>query len=104
MKDKMNWHETIIYIRTKPEYKFLVEKAYFEEDLPLNVERFRNEEEFKETLILLKKYAPNAKNILDIGAGNGISSVAFALAGYNVTVVEPDASDTVGAEAIRKLK
>ena len=100
----MNWHETIIYIRTKPEYKFLVEKAYFEEDLPLNVERFRNEEEFKETLILLKKYAPNAKNILDIGAGNGISSVAFALAGYNVTVVEPDASDTIGAEAIRILK
>ncbi len=100
----MNWHETILHIRTKPEYSFLVEKAYFEADLPLNVERFKNEEEFKETLKLLQKHAPNAKTILDIGAGNGISSVAFALAGYQVTVVEPDPSDTVGAEAIRILK
>jgi len=38
----MNWHETIEYIRTCPEYKELVEKAYLEEDLPLNIERFIN--------------------------------------------------------------
>ncbi len=100
----MTWEQTIQYIRTKPEYKILVEKAYFEEDLPLNVERFRNDAEFLETLKLLKEYAPDAKKILDIGAGNGISSVALALFGYEVTVVEPDKSETIGAGAIRKLK
>jgi ubiquinone/menaquinone biosynthesis C-methylase UbiE len=104
MKDKMTWEETIQYIRTKPEYKYLVEKAYFEENLPLNVERFIKSEEFLETLAILKKYQPVATSILDIGAGNGISSIALALSGYEVSVVEPDKSETIGAGAIRKLK
>ncbi len=100
----MTWEETIQYIRTQPQYAELVEKAYFNADLPLNVERFRQSEEFVETLNLLKHYQPNAKTILDIGSGNGISAVALALQGYKVTTVEPDASETIGAGAIRKLK
>ena len=101
---QMTWEETIQYIRTQPEYNELVGQAYFEENLSLNVERFRNSEEFKETLRLIKTYAPNAKSILDIGSGNGISSISFALQGYNVTVSEPDPSDSIGTGAIRKLK
>jgi len=100
----MTWEETIQYIRTKPEYAYLVEKAYFEADLPLNIERFKGSEEYVETVKLLQKYQPQAKNILDIGCGNGISSIAFALQGYQVTAVEPDPSSTIGAGAIRKLK
>lgn len=98
------WHETILYIRTLPDFKELVEKAYFEEDLQLNVERFRKSEEYQQTLVFLKQYAPKAKTILDIGSGNGISAVALALDGYKVTASEPDPSDTVGAGAIQKLK
>ncbi len=104
MKDKMTWEETIQYIRTRPEFKFLVEKAYFEENLPINVERFRNSEEYVEILSKIKQYAPNAKKILDIGSGNGITSISFALDSYEVTTIEPDPSDTIGAGAIRKLK
>lgn len=100
----MTWEETIQFIRTKSEYNELVEKAYFDENLELNVERFRISEEFSETKVLLNYYAPKAKTILDIGSGNGISAISFALEGYNVTVSEPDASDTVGAGAIKKLK
>ncbi len=100
----MTWEETIRFIRTQDEYKDLVDKAYFEEDLPLNVERFKQSDEFIETLQLMKQYQPNAKTILDIGSGNGISAVALALEGYNVLTIEPDLSDTVGAGAIRKLK
>lgn len=100
----MNWEETIKFIRAKPEYKDLVEKAYFDEDLSLNVERFRSSEEYKETKTLLRNYLPSAQTILDIGSGNGISAIAFALDSYNVTVSEPDPSDTIGAGAIRKLK
>ena len=100
----MNWEETIQYIRKQPEYKWLVEKAYFEEDLPLNVERYKASEEFAETKKLLKSHAPNARTILDVGSGNGISSIAFALDGYKVSVSEPDPSETVGAGAVRKLK
>ncbi|WP_309609391.1 class I SAM-dependent methyltransferase [Flavobacterium sp.] len=103
MKDKMTWEQTIKYIRTRPEYQFLVEKAYFEEDLVLNVERFTKSDEFIETLRLIKQYAPNAKSILDIGSGNGISSIAFALQGFEVKIIEPDPSETIGTGAIRKL-
>jgi ubiquinone/menaquinone biosynthesis C-methylase UbiE len=99
----MNWEETIKYIRTKPEYDVLVRDAYFDENLVLNVDRFIQSVEFKETLKLLKKYKGNGISILDIGCGNGISSIAFALKGYDVVAVEPDPSDTIGAGAIKKL-
>lgn len=99
----MTWEETIQYIRTKPEYAYLVEKAYFEADLPLNVERFKASEEFIETLKLVRKYQTNGKTLLDIGCGNGISAISFALDNYQVTAVEPDPSQTIGAGAIRKL-
>lgn len=104
MKDKMTWEETIEFIRTKPEYAVLVDKAYFDADLPVNVEKFKSSEEYIETLKLVKKYAPNAKTLLDIGSGNGISAISFALNGYIVDTVEPDPSLTIGAGAIRKLK
>ncbi len=59
MKDKlMNWDETIQFIRTKPEYNELVKDAYFDENLTLNVERFRKSAEYKETLRLVRYYAP----------------------------------------------
>ncbi len=100
----MTWHETIEYIRQKPEYADLVRLAYFDKDLTLNIVRFGQSEEFLETLKLINKYVPEAKTILDIGAGNGISSINFALRGYDVTVLEPDPSDSVGANAIRTMK
>lgn len=101
---QMTWHETIDYIRQQPEYADLVRLAYFDKDLILNIVRFGKSEEFQETLKLINKYVPEAKKILDIGAGNGISSINFALKGYEVTVLEPDPSDTVGANAIRTLQ
>lgn len=100
----MTWHETIEYIRQKPEYADLVRLAYFDQDLTLNIVRFGQSEEFLETLKLVSKYVPEARTILDIGAGNGISSINFALRGYQVTVLEPDPSDSVGANAIRIMK
>lgn len=100
----MTWEETIKYIRTQPEYSQLVEQAYFEEDLDLNISRFRSSREYFETLKVFKKYVPKAKRILDIGCGNGITTINFAKDGYSVVAVEPDASKTVGAGAIKILK
>jgi ubiquinone/menaquinone biosynthesis C-methylase UbiE len=99
----MTWHETIEYIRKQPEFSELVKLAYFDENLELNVERFGASEEFRETLKMIRDYSPLAKTILEIGAGNGIAAINFALAGYEVTVVEPDDSTTVGAQAIQRL-
>jgi ubiquinone/menaquinone biosynthesis C-methylase UbiE len=106
MKDKMTWEETIKFIRTQPEYNDLVKFAYFEEDLKLNVERFKNDEEFLETKNLIQEIVPfnSSIKLLDIGSGNGITSIAFALKGIQVDAVEPDPSETIGAGAIKKLK
>ena len=99
----MTWHETIDFIRRKPEYSNLVEQAYFNEDLDSNILRFKKSYEFIETVRLIKEINPSAQKILDIGAGNGIASINLALLGYNVFAVEPDSSDTVGIGAIEKL-
>ncbi len=102
----MTWEEIIIQIRKDPEYAGLVDNAYFHEDLARNVEKFFISEEFLETREIVEKYCGSSRNkrLLDVGAGNGISSVAFAQLGYQVSSIEPDKSDTVGAGAIRKLK
>lgn len=100
----MTWEETIKYIRTIPEFSELVEKAYFHENLLLNIENFKKSEEFLETLSIVNNYSPKAKTILDVGCGNGISAINFALKGFEVTAVEPDSSKTVGAGAIKIVK
>lgn len=100
----MTWAETIELIRTKPDYKDLVRLAYFDADLQANVRRFGENIEYKETLSLIRSHHPEAKSILDIGSGNGISAVNFALTGFKVTALEPDTSNTIGAGAIRILK
>src|SRR6516165_567809 len=98
----MTWEETIQFIRTQPEYKKLVEQAYFEADLPFNVERFKSSEEYQSTKKLIEEYIPlkSSTKLLDIGSGNGISSIAFALDEVQVVAVEPDPSLTIGAGAI----
>jgi ubiquinone/menaquinone biosynthesis C-methylase UbiE len=101
----MTWEETIIQIRKQPEFSELVAKAYFDEDLVLNVERFKASREYAETKSIIAGFYPDTAGlkILDIGSGNGISAISFALDGNCVTVAEPDTSDTVGSGAIRKL-
>jgi len=102
----MTWEEIIVQIRKDPSYQFLVEKAYFEEELPLNVERFRKSEEFRETLREIRSLFAKTDGIklLDLGAGNGVATLAFALEGFEVTAVEPDNSETIGSGAIAKLE
>jgi SAM-dependent methyltransferase len=102
----MTWEETIRCIRSDPGYRDLVKFAYFEEDLALNVERFRDGSEYRETKRLLSAFFPHTPSlrILDIGSGNGISAVSFAIDGHQVDAVEPDPSETIGSGAISWLK
>ena len=105
----MTWEETIIHARAQPEFKKLIEDSYLESDLRANVDKFRNSLEFKETRNILSKLITEKNSgikckLLDIGSGNGISSVAFALNNFNVVSLEPDISETVGRGAIQSLK
>lgn len=101
----MTWEETIEFIRDKPEWQHIVEGCYYDARLEVNVERFRGSEEFRESLRLLGKYISGSHpTLIDIGAGNGVAAVAFALEGFEVTALEPDPSATVGSGAIEWLK
>ena len=105
MEKIMNWHETVEHFRKEPAFKQLVNEVYLSEDLNLNVESFRKSAEFTETLKLLYSFKiSKGCTLLDVGAGNGISSIAFAVEGFKVTALEPDLSDSVGAGAIARLK
>lgn len=102
----MNWEQTVLEVRNKPEYGQLLFDAYLTDDLVANVQRFKNSEEFSEVIRIIGQYTTKPKeslHILDIGAGNGISSISFALEGFNVTALEPDESFTVGRKAIKSL-
>jgi len=99
----MNWEQTILEIRANAAYEDLVKEAYLGPDLEENVLRFSKSAEFKETIKELASILGDVKGktMLDIGAGNGISTIAFALHGIEVTALEPDPSNTIGAGAIR---
>lgn len=97
----LSWEEAVRWYRAQPGNEAEVKHNYF--DLPVRqaAERFASGEEFAEVLRLL---GPGEdREILDVGAGNGIASYAFALHGWRVTALEPDESAEVGAGAIDRL-
>lgn len=98
----LSWEEAVRWYRAQPNNEAEVRNNYF--DLPpLNAaERYAQSEEFAEVLRLLGP--GNARQILDLGAGNGIASFALAKNGWRVTALEPDASAEVGAAAIRTIR
>jgi ubiquinone/menaquinone biosynthesis C-methylase UbiE len=102
MSDKMlTWEEAVEWLRNQPEQSELVKHCYYDDPLETAAERFFQSEEWTEIIDLLK--AKNTGKALDIGAGRGISSYAFAKSGYSVTALEPNPSNLVGAGAIQNL-
>ncbi|HEV2835494.1 MAG TPA: class I SAM-dependent methyltransferase [Pyrinomonadaceae bacterium] len=97
----LSWEEAVRWYREQPNNEAEVRNNYF--DLPVlgAAERYARSEEFAEVLHLLGP--GNGKEILDLGAGNGIASYALAAHGWNVTALEPDESSEVGAGAIDLL-
>ena len=102
MKDKMlTWEEAVQWLRDQPEKSELVKHCYYDDPLENAAERFFQSEEWHEIIEILD--AKRSGTVLDIGAGRGISSYAFAKSGYSVVALEPNSSDLVGAGAINRL-
>ncbi len=95
-----NWEEAIDILRKDPQHSELIYDSYLTSDLRENCQRFADGAEFAEVLWLIDAYRANARDVLDIPAGNGIATYAFARAGLNVVAVEPDPSMSVGRGAI----
>jgi len=102
MSDRGNmitWEEAVEQLRRDPAQAELIRSCYYDDPLKAAAERFAAGEEWAAVRALL----PAPAKVLELGAGRGISSYAFAKAGWKVTALEPDASDVVGAGAIRSL-
>ena len=97
---KYSWEQAIEILRDDPAHQDLIFDAYLTRDLPANARRFAASAEFAEARSLLARHAPNARRVMDMPGGNGIATYAFASAGFEVTTVEPNPSDSVGRGAI----
>ena len=105
MKDKdqlplpSSWENAVVWLRNQPDCASLVHGAYYDDPLLEAAERYRNSEEW----FSIRNFLPKNGKVLDVGAGRGIASYAFARDGFEVIALEPDESKIVGAEAIRNL-
>ena len=102
MSDKqLTWEEAVRWLKSQPDRQDLVKDCYYDDSVLEAAQRFVISEEWQAVFDIAKDWMKG--NVLDLGAGNGISSYAFAITGCRVTALEPNPSDIVGAGAIAKL-
>lgn len=101
---KYTWEQAIEILRNDPQHQKLIYDSYLTADLADNCHRFYESSEFAEVLKLLERLSPKAKRVLDLPAGNGIASYAFAKSGFEVVAVEPDPSSSLGRGAIDSVR
>ncbi|MEI9805548.1 MAG: class I SAM-dependent methyltransferase [Pseudolabrys sp.] len=98
---KLSWEQAVVWARETPAMASLVEACYYEDPIESAARRFKASEEWEAIVSLLNPQA--GQKVLEIGAGRGILSWAFASEECEVYAIEPDPSAIVGAAAIRKL-
>jgi ubiquinone/menaquinone biosynthesis C-methylase UbiE len=98
---KMTWEEAVLWMKSQPDQQNLVRACYYDDPRLAAAQRFAKSEEWQAVCQVLQCWMPG--RVLDLGAGNGISSYAFARSGCRVTAVDPDPSQIVGIQSIRQL-
>lgn len=95
----MNIDQAILELLADPRYSVHLYNTYVGVDLLSCAQRFAASGEFAEVVHQVGRNAQGT--VLDLGAGNGIASYAFAKAGAaHVYALEPSDSDLVGRGAI----
>lgn len=100
---RWSWEDILLAAHGNPEMRTTLEGAYLHHDYALSLRRYRGSEEFKHTALLMREFLVNPTTMIDVGAGNGICSVAFALEGFNVSALEPQSGRTGGVAGIEKM-
>ncbi|MFA5205970.1 MAG: class I SAM-dependent methyltransferase [Lentisphaeria bacterium] len=96
----LTFEQAVTELRTRPGHRQLLHDSFLDENPREAALRFAESAEFAATLHLLGGAAKGV--VVDVGAGNGIASCAFAKAGARqVVALEPDRGPQFGLEAIR---
>jgi ubiquinone/menaquinone biosynthesis C-methylase UbiE len=90
--------------REDPEHEDFIKRLYYDKDVRAAAHRFSASEEFQAVLQLARRYGHPNGRIIDIGGGNGVAALAWARAGYESYLIDPDASDVVGLGAVPDAK
>jgi SAM-dependent methyltransferase len=94
------WEDAVVWLRNQPGQTALVRACFFDDPLRDAAERYYASSEW----IAIRRFLAGRHGAaLDLGAGRGISSYALARDGWQVSALEPDPSQVVGAGAIRAL-
>lgn len=99
--EMLTWEQAVEHARNNPAMADLVLMCFYDDPIEKAAARFKASPEWPAITSLLKPW-PSAK-VLEIGAGRGVVSWAFATDGCEVTATEPNPSALVGAGAIREL-
>jgi SAM-dependent methyltransferase len=98
----MSHDEAILRLRADPRSASVVRDNYLDADVMGAASRFLASAEFGEALSLVG--GVRGKAVVDVGAGNGMASYAFARSGAAIVyAVEPDDSPLVGRGAMRRV-
>lgn len=95
------WEEAVTWLRNQPDKQGLVRDCFYDDPLDESAKRYSDSSEWSAVKNILS--GRRKGKVLDVGAGRGISSYAFAKEGWEVTALEPDNSKVVGIGAIEQL-
>ena len=98
------YEQSFIELMQTPEGQALAHQCYIDWDITDSCKRFEASEEWQAVMKFLNKYISPGSMVLDLGAGNGISSYALSKMDYDVFAIEPNPSDLVGHGAIVKMR
>ena len=102
-RQRWNWEDIVRAMQGDPAMQPMLRAAYLQWDVGAVLQRYRESEEFRDLAALIRSCKPHARTMLDVGAGNGVVAVAFALEGFDVTALEPSRDALVGCGAISRM-
>lgn len=94
------WEGAVRTLLADPAQRQVVLDCYYDQPVSAAALRYCASEEWAAVKPMIPE---GVRTAVDIGAGQGVSSAALALAGLQVTAVEPDPSALVGRRAIEEL-
>ncbi len=96
------YERSVLAFRADPKKTALVQENYLDTDLGQALDRYERSAEFSQVLDLLKPHLSADNNVIDLGGGRGLLSLALARFGARVTMIECDPSEEVGIGALLK--